>query len=201
MSSCVTALKYLCCYLCGAGGLCQGGALKEALRRYERLWLPLIAAQAGPGSATANGQQQQQQGYGALVPPLDVAFLWHLHRLQPGLYAEDCCQLKGRDGKSLQGALAVTAQQVSDMTGYLSFISDYHCYDSRRETGGCELWLCAGSAGCHSTAGAVMGECSYSRRAAGCSELCCAAALYLQSQQLLCCSGGHLGVAGSCYDA
>ncbi|WIA29814.1 hypothetical protein OEZ86_012287 [Tetradesmus obliquus] len=94
------------------GGLCQGGALKEALRRYERLWLPLIAAQAGPGSATANGQQQQQQGYSALVPPLDVAFLWHLHRLQPGLYVEDCCQLKGRDGKSLQRALAVTGQQA-----------------------------------------------------------------------------------------
>jgi hypothetical protein len=93
-----------------AGGLCQGGALKEALRRYERLWLPLIAAQAGSGS---NGQQQQQQqGYRQLVPPLDVAFLWHLHRLQPGLYEEDCQQLKGRDGKSLQGALHVTPQQV-----------------------------------------------------------------------------------------
>jgi hypothetical protein len=96
-----------------AGGLCQGGALKEALRRYERLWLPLIAAQAGSGS---NGQQQpQQQGYSQLVPPLDVAFLWHLHRLQPGLYEEDCQQLKGRDGKSLKGALHVTPQQVRCM--------------------------------------------------------------------------------------
>jgi hypothetical protein len=96
-----------------AGGLCQGGALKEALRRYERLWLPLIASQAGPSTAsTGNGQQQQQQGYSQLVPPLDVAFLWHLHRLQPGVYSEDCQQMKGRDGKSLQGALHVTAQQV-----------------------------------------------------------------------------------------
>jgi hypothetical protein len=99
------------CCVCSAGGLCQGGALKEALRRYERLWLPLIAAQAGPSSNTGNGQQQQQ-GYNQLVPPLDIAFLWHLHRLQPGLYSEDCQQLKGRDGKSLQGALHITAQQV-----------------------------------------------------------------------------------------
>jgi hypothetical protein len=46
---------------------------------------------------------------------LDVAFLWHLHRLQPGLYEEDCQQLKGRDGKSLKGALHVTPQQVRGM--------------------------------------------------------------------------------------
>jgi hypothetical protein len=104
---------FVCDVLPSAGGLCQGGALKEALRRYERLWLPLIAAQASSGS---NGQQQQQQqGYSQLVPPLDVAFLWHLHRLQPGLYEEDCQQLKGRDGKSLKGALHVTPQQVRGM--------------------------------------------------------------------------------------
>jgi hypothetical protein len=61
------------------GGLCQGNALKESLRRYERLWLPLIAQQ----QAVAGGPH----GYSHLVPPLDVALLWHLHRLQPEAYA------------------------------------------------------------------------------------------------------------------
>lgn len=97
----------VCTHLAHSGGLCQGGALKEALRRYERLWLPLIAAlAAAPGSSV-------RQGYSQLVPPLDVAFLWHLHRLQLSVYEEDCCQLKGRDGRSLTAALHVTAQQVS----------------------------------------------------------------------------------------
>jgi hypothetical protein len=61
------------------GGLCQGNALKESLRRYERLWLPLIAQQ----QAEAGGPH----GYSQVVPPLDVALLWHLHRLQPEAYA------------------------------------------------------------------------------------------------------------------
>jgi hypothetical protein len=64
------------------GGLCQGDVLKESLRRYEKLWLPLVAQQ----QAVAGGPQ----GYSHLVPPLDIALLWHLHRLQPEVYAADC---------------------------------------------------------------------------------------------------------------
>ena len=49
--------------------------LRAAVSRYERLWLPLVAGHAGPNH---------------LVPPLDVAWVWHLHRLAPLNYAEYC---------------------------------------------------------------------------------------------------------------
>lgn len=69
--------------------MCQGDALKESLRRYERLWLPFIAQQH---------QQQQPNGYASLVPPVDIALLWHLHRLQPDAYAADCQELRTQSG-------------------------------------------------------------------------------------------------------
>lgn len=72
------------------GGLCQGVYLKEALRRYEQVWLPLISSQRLAG-----------QPWQDLVPPLDVAFVWHLHRLQPSLYAADCQRLPDAQGHVL----------------------------------------------------------------------------------------------------
>ena len=63
--------------------------LTEALRRYEQLWLPLLAAAKAEG-ATAT-----------LVPPLDVAFVWHLHRLQPAAYAADTAAVAGAKGQPL----------------------------------------------------------------------------------------------------
>jgi hypothetical protein len=58
----------------------------EALRRYETLWLPLLASQRGSaGGAAADG----------LVPPLDVAFVWHVHRLQAAAYAADTAAIAG----------------------------------------------------------------------------------------------------------
>jgi hypothetical protein len=75
--------------LLSSGGLCQGDVLTEALRRYEQLWLPLLAAAKVEG-ATAT-----------LVPPLDVAFVWHLHRLQPAAYAADTAAVAGAKGQPL----------------------------------------------------------------------------------------------------
>ena len=49
--------------------------LRAAVSRYERLWLPLVASHAGPHH---------------LIPPIDVAWVWHLHRLAPLKYAEYC---------------------------------------------------------------------------------------------------------------
>lgn len=80
-----------------AGGLCQGAYLKEALRRYEQLWLPLLASQRRAG-----GAWQQ------LVPPLDVAFIWHLHRLHPSAYETDCAAVLELPGANLH----VTPEQV-----------------------------------------------------------------------------------------
>jgi hypothetical protein len=82
--------------------MCQGDALKESLRRYERLWLPLLVQQfAAAAGAAANGDPAAAGAAATarLVPPPDVALLWHLHRLQPGAYAADCRELRLPSGR------------------------------------------------------------------------------------------------------
>ncbi|CAK0874890.1 unnamed protein product, partial [Prorocentrum cordatum] len=59
--------------------------LAEAVRRYERLWLPLVA-----------GLEPALQR--ALVPPLDVEWAWHCHMLAPLAYRRDVSQVLARAG-------------------------------------------------------------------------------------------------------
>ncbi|KAG0620699.1 hypothetical protein M758_4G236500 [Ceratodon purpureus] len=59
-----------------------GPALDCAVRRYEVCWLPLLAS--------------QEKGATALVPPLDCAWVWHCHRLNPVRYAHDCKAVFGK---------------------------------------------------------------------------------------------------------
>jgi len=49
-------------------------------RRYEQLWLPLL--KVAPKDTV-------------LVPPLDIAWLWHCHRLAPVSYARACVDIFG----------------------------------------------------------------------------------------------------------
>ncbi|GFH12369.1 uncharacterized protein HaLaN_08039 [Haematococcus lacustris] len=63
------------------GGLAFGPYARVAVRRYETLWLPLLAGHA----ATQE-----------LIPPLDVAWAWLCHRLAPAAYEADCLRLFGR---------------------------------------------------------------------------------------------------------
>lgn len=58
--------------------LFSGPVLKNAIRRYEHLWLPLIA------------HQQRIQGRTNLAAPLDIAWVWHVHMLAPHHYEQDC---------------------------------------------------------------------------------------------------------------
>jgi hypothetical protein len=51
----------------------------ESLRRYRDLWLPLVA-------------DEQTK----LIPPPDIAWLWHSHRLAPSHYAAYCQHVFGR---------------------------------------------------------------------------------------------------------
>lgn len=64
----------------------------ESFRRYSQLWLPFLAQQY-------QQQQQLQQGHNEIenepslllldvVPPADIAWLWHCHRLAPYRYAK-----------------------------------------------------------------------------------------------------------------
>ncbi|CAE8589999.1 unnamed protein product, partial [Polarella glacialis] len=50
--------------------------LAEAIRRYETIWLPIVAK-----SAEKDGQ--------ALAAPLDVEWVWHCHMLCPSAYQRD----------------------------------------------------------------------------------------------------------------
>jgi hypothetical protein len=71
------------CIRCAAG-LYEGPYAEDAIRRYEKIWLPLYAA----------ASSEERSG---LVPPLDVAWVWHVHRLRPGAYIEYCKQAYGRE--------------------------------------------------------------------------------------------------------
>ena len=57
----------------------QDHVMQNAIRRYETIWLPLVAR---------NAQY-------ALVPPQDVAWVWHVHMLCPSAYTSDCKALVG----------------------------------------------------------------------------------------------------------
>ena len=59
-----------------AAGLTQARPSAASFRRYSELWLPLVASHQAAGLA--------------LVPPADVAWLWHCHRLAPYRYASHC---------------------------------------------------------------------------------------------------------------
>ena len=55
--------------------------LRNAVRRYERCWLPLLAAHGSSASGEAT------QGSGSLLAaPLDVAWVWWAHSLAPVPY-------------------------------------------------------------------------------------------------------------------
>ncbi|KAL3684840.1 hypothetical protein R1sor_002862 [Riccia sorocarpa] len=57
----------------------------RAVERYENYWLPLVAKNV----------QGTPSGF-PLVPPLDCAWIWHLHQLSPVQYIKDCKELFGR---------------------------------------------------------------------------------------------------------
>jgi hypothetical protein len=56
--------------------------LADAIRRYEELWLPLMA-----------GLMPAQQL--ELVPPIDVEWVWHCHMLSPWAYKQDIAKVEG----------------------------------------------------------------------------------------------------------
>ena len=61
--------------------LSDPSVLSSAVRRYESIWLPLVAAAINPNS---------------LSPPLDVHWIWHCHMLSPYDYQADCKRLVGK---------------------------------------------------------------------------------------------------------
>lgn len=87
--------------------LYKGPALQRALWRYEALWLPLLVATSLPHASrrvkhspafARRVDELRTKNYAKgglhldrteLVPPLDIAWVWYCHRLDPHMYAED----------------------------------------------------------------------------------------------------------------
>ncbi len=89
--------------------LYTGPALERALWRYEALWLPLVVAlTVDPKHKCTNAsfarkvEEIRTKNFTRgglhlsgdhLVPPIDVAWVWHCHRLNPVAYATDTAAL------------------------------------------------------------------------------------------------------------
>ena len=100
--------------------------LREALRRYETVFLPLLASW---GDAAA-----------PLVPPLDCAWLWHCHKLDPVAYARDCqARAAGWEGSRVNVGASATPAQCPRLTPRA------RAHAAHRRPGA--LWQAAGRAG------------------------------------------------------
>jgi hypothetical protein len=73
------------------GGLYEGRSLDEAVRRYERVWIPLLRKYV----ETYGAKKADLPCKVTFIPPLDVAYIWHVHRLDPN-YPDYCRQALGR---------------------------------------------------------------------------------------------------------
>ena len=77
-------------------------AFRLAKARYERVWMPLLAARA----AEDYGEEEEKDESGRdeksvddrtiLAAPFDVQWVHHLHRLDPDAYRSDCIRAFGR---------------------------------------------------------------------------------------------------------
>jgi Glycine-rich domain-containing protein-like len=90
----------------------------ESLRRYLDLWLPLVQSVQRPrlldeGAARRNDNGDRTK---LLIPPPDVAWLWHCHRLAPSKYE---AYVAGRFGVVLEASppFAVQSSSSSSSSG------------------------------------------------------------------------------------
>jgi Glycine-rich domain-containing protein-like len=66
-------------------GVTLAPATLKSVYRYEKLWLPLVAKHANLSSDPSH----------VLVPPPDIAWLWHCHRMAPFRYESYCKTILG----------------------------------------------------------------------------------------------------------
>jgi hypothetical protein len=78
-------------HACGAS-LCTN-LTHESLRRYRDLWLPLVADAVHATTRTTSAAAQLRL---MMIPPPDIAWLWHSHRLAPSHYSTYCQHVFGR---------------------------------------------------------------------------------------------------------
>eukprot|EP00271_Cylindrocystis_brebissonii_P020139 TRINITY_DN653_c0_g1_i1.p1 TRINITY_DN653_c0_g1~~TRINITY_DN653_c0_g1_i1.p1 ORF type:complete len:1019 (-),score=176.43 TRINITY_DN653_c0_g1_i1:385-3441(-) len=83
----------------------KGRAAARAIFRYEECWLPLVAA-------VQDGSCQVPGGHSPM-PPLDVNWVWHCHRLNPLLYGLDCYTIYNQVLDCTSAALNETEEKVA----------------------------------------------------------------------------------------
>ncbi|KAG0613348.1 hypothetical protein M758_6G096300 [Ceratodon purpureus] len=69
----------------------KGPAVLRAIRRYQKFWMPLVADSL-KFDALLNVDSKGK----SLLPPLDVQWVWHCHRLNPVGYRQYCITKFGR---------------------------------------------------------------------------------------------------------
>jgi Glycine-rich domain-containing protein-like len=71
--------------------------LMESLRRYQDLWLPLVAATSVMPASYCTGSSTTPPALLLiqLIPPPDIAWVWHCHRLAPKQYCDYCTDTFG----------------------------------------------------------------------------------------------------------
>lgn len=69
-------------------------ALAVTTHRYVDCWLPLVVAAASSSASESWSQQPQPQPQEPLklIPPPDIAWIWHCHRLAPARYRAYCAK-------------------------------------------------------------------------------------------------------------
>ena len=80
-------------------------AFRLAKARYERVWMPLLAARAAKEDVEEEEEKDESRldessvfsdGRTILAAPFDVQWVHHLHRLDPDAYRSDCIRAFGK---------------------------------------------------------------------------------------------------------
>ena len=98
---------------------------EESFRRYSDLWLPFVHKHGYAG-----GKEGGLEYAVALIPPGDIAWMWHCHRLAPYRYARFVCRkfsLTTRtDGTSSAAAAAGDIQEAPDDSSSFQVLDASH---------------------------------------------------------------------------
>ncbi|BDA51322.1 probable glycine-rich domain-containing protein 1 at N-terminal half [Coccomyxa sp. Obi] len=111
-----TALLHFLHEVDGAAWLHSEEAVQRVVRRYEKFWLPILAIQA------VDALRLHRQAFNMVAAPMDIAWAWLAHSLEPETYRKDFHELTNampptsstahrRDKEALAAGAATWAKQ------------------------------------------------------------------------------------------
>jgi hypothetical protein len=90
---------------------------KFEFSRYQK-WLALLASEQANNNGTDDTDDEKKEEMVSLIPPLDIAWLWHCHRLAPVAYERACVDLFGHlldfPCSAFQFATTIVEQNMDD---------------------------------------------------------------------------------------